>query len=392
MKICLFLLSEGLGGAENVVFYLAKFFRCKGHDVALVVNDEIHERFTEIPGLEIINIGPVFEYPVFLKKNFNVDLPSFLVKNKKISKGVDIFLKPVFVHLNFLKIKHQVIQSLARLNPEVIHFHNPRIFELYYHIYRELPYQKVYTAHGIDFKKIIHPVDYIIEMNKKKLLNSFNKVTTVSQFTRNSIQKSVAREIVVIENGIDYAYLKQVRESPEDARETKKLFLLFPGGSKENKGGHLLLNVMKILERQNCPVHLYYAGDLPEDGSEIRDFPNVTFTDFLSHGDYIRLLHTCDCLILLSRTEAFPIAILEAMALGKGIITTPAGGIPEYFYDGVNVVFTPRREEDILATIESLVENPEKIDLLSRNNIEDARRFDWTRVTEKYLHLYTTET
>ena len=45
-----------------------------------------------------------------------------------------------------------------------------------------------------------------------------------------------------------------------------------------------------------------------------------------------------------------PIAILEAMSLGKAIVTTNVGGVAEWLRDGVNALLVPPENSLALAT------------------------------------------
>jgi glycosyltransferase involved in cell wall biosynthesis len=62
-----------------------------------------------------------------------------------------------------------------------------------------------------------------------------------------------------------------------------------------------------------------------------------------------RLLASADALVLLSETEGLPLVLLEAYALGKPVITTPVGGIPDVFVDGTNGFLVRPGEIDGLA-------------------------------------------
>ncbi len=48
MNICLLLISDGWGGAEAVVYELAKHLRDKGENVSLILNQEINQYFSNI--------------------------------------------------------------------------------------------------------------------------------------------------------------------------------------------------------------------------------------------------------------------------------------------------------------------------------------------------------
>jgi O-antigen biosynthesis protein len=62
----------------------------------------------------------------------------------------------------------------------------------------------------------------------------------------------------------------------------------------------------------------------------------VEFIGERNHSDTLELLASSDALICSSRDETMPITILEAMSLGKIVISTDVGGIAEWLRDGMN--------------------------------------------------------
>ena len=77
--------------------------------------------------------------------------------------------------------------------------------------------------------------------------------------------------------------------------------------------------------------------------------------------DKIDLFKSAAALLLPSYTENFPVVVVEAAAFGLPIITTPVGAIPEYFKDGISVIYvTPRNPKQILNAVMALYLNKEK--------------------------------
>ncbi|MEN3371368.1 MAG: hypothetical protein V7609_3511 [Verrucomicrobiota bacterium] len=69
----------------------------------------------------------------------------------------------------------------------------------------------------------------------------------------------------------------------------------------------------------------------------------------LEHADALILLNEADVLVLPSRDETMPIAILEAMGLGKAVVSTNVGGIREWLRDGLNGLLVAKENPDELA-------------------------------------------
>ncbi len=98
---------------------------------------------------------------------------------------------------------------------------------------------------------------------------------------------------------------------------------------------------------------------------------NVLLGDELEHDEALAVTAATDVLICASRDETMPIAILEAMSLGKAIITTNVGGTSEWLRDGFNSLIVPVDDSAALArAIERCAEEPRLLESLGK----EARR------------------
>ena len=102
--------------------------------------------------------------------------------------------------------------------------------------------------------------------------------------------------------------------------------------------------------------------------------PNVQLIEALDHHAATSLLNEADILLCPSRDETMPIVILEAMSLGKVVISTDVGGVTEWVRDGMNGLVIPRENPDALATaIARCVDEPA---LMQRLSAAASRTFD----------------
>lgn len=76
---------------------------------------------------------------------------------------------------------------------------------------------------------------------------------------------------------------------------------------------------------------------------------NTQLIEALDHAEATALLNQADAVILPSRDETMPIVILEAMGLGKGVISTDVGGVREWVQDEMNGMVVARENPDELA-------------------------------------------
>ncbi|NLS92709.1 MAG: glycosyltransferase family 4 protein [Planctomycetaceae bacterium] len=87
-----------------------------------------------------------------------------------------------------------------------------------------------------------------------------------------------------------------------------------------------------------------------------RHRPNsVEFVEEMGHREAMVALAKADILVLPSYTEGFPNVVLEAMTLGKAIVATRVGAIPEMLADGRGLLVSPRSAADLAAAIAHLL-------------------------------------
>lgn len=92
------------------------------------------------------------------------------------------------------------------------------------------------------------------------------------------------------------------------------------------------------------------AGDGPERGRLDRLIAGVDGVELLgSRGDVPELMVACDAVALLSQAEALPMSILEAMALGRPVVTSDVGGAGEAVVDGETGIVVPAGDTDAAA-------------------------------------------
>jgi glycosyltransferase involved in cell wall biosynthesis len=72
--------------------------------------------------------------------------------------------------------------------------------------------------------------------------------------------------------------------------------------------------------------------------------------------------------------EGIPVALMEAMASGKAVVSTTLSGIPELVENGTSGVLVPPGDSKALArALRSLLENPERARILGQRAQEKVR-------------------
>jgi len=105
--------------------------------------------------------------------------------------------------------------------------------------------------------------------------------------------------------------------------------------------------------------------------------------------DVRRVLSTVDVVIHPSQAEACPLAVLEAMAVGKPVIATRVGGIVNVVTDGKDGVLVERAAEDMSLVLTRLLgDEEERRRLGAEARRTAAQRFTLSRMVADHEELY----
>jgi len=95
------------------------------------------------------------------------------------------------------------------------------------------------------------------------------------------------------------------------------------------------------------------------------------------------LMGAADAVCLASDAEGVPMAILEAMALGRPVVATDVGGVSEAVESGVTgLLVPPNRPAQLAAAFEQLVFDPELRERLGAAGRQWATRNCWMKSAE----------
>jgi len=230
-------------------------------------------------------------------------------------------------------------QIVSTFSPDVIHSHRYKENILGSLIVRNRPHTRsVRTVHGdqeigmpwwrID-KRLIHALDRYCGNQIQ------DRIIAVSEELGEKLKRIYkAKKITVIENGID------IEEVQKASRQTVTL----PGPNNRIKLAvicrlvpvkrvDIFLEIIKLLDQQQPDKYsAYIFGDGPLEAGLIQKAQTMN----ISHCSYFMgfktnipaYLNQIDCLLITSDHEGLPMNALEALALGKPIITHAVGGLP----------------------------------------------------------------
>jgi glycosyltransferase involved in cell wall biosynthesis len=192
-----------------------------------------------------------------------------------------------------------------------------------------------------------------------------------------------------------------------DERTTKKLVSIQPYGSMKDskvvvcvasmraeKDHMTLLKGFAKLIKKVSGAQLLLVGDGPlrpqlEEFCAQQGLRSVKFLGNLRHRNLLECVSGSDVFALTSSEEGMPTAVVEALALGKPVVATSVGGIPEVVKDGENgILIPPRSPSGVAKALEALLTDVGLRKRLGKVASESVKNYSWSKIAEKYEETY----
>lgn len=186
---------------------------------------------------------------------------------------------------------------------------------------------------------------------------------------RDSLRRYPGR-IVTIRNGVachvDPVAVAAVR--PELGIDADTPLVVHVGNIREGKGHDTLVDATeRLVERgfEGLVTSIGVAHD-PAELDRLRQRTRTLDLDrylrFMGRrSDAVAFTAACDVYVNPSDFEGLPVAVLEAMSLGRPVVATAVGGVPTVIDDGVTGVLVPPGAPDAIATeVEALLADRER--------------------------------
>ncbi len=184
--------------------------------------------------------------------------------------------------------------------------------------------------------------------------------------------------------------------SEEPAGETGPLRFLLLGSLEGRKGQDVFAQALRLLPSSlQKQAEFQIAGRVMDSEFAVKVYglaqgvETLKITGEIEHAAALALLEAADVLVCASRDEAMPVTILEAMSLGKTILSTTAGGVPEYIRDGENgLLVRPERAAELAGAIERLIADRDLARALGRKaRATFEEQFSMDRFGEDFSRL-----
>jgi glycosyltransferase involved in cell wall biosynthesis len=269
--------------------------------------------------------------------------------------------------------------ELIRFRPNLIHLHSSADASfvrkaILLWVSRLAGFPVVLHMHGSDFQDFYDSSPTMLRAAIRASLCRANAVVALGDAWAARL-RTIAPEarIVVIPNAVRPA--RPVRQ-PEPGQPVRVVFL---GRIGDRKGSFRLLHAWAALDAPAAALTIVGDGDVERAQRLIAELglqDQVEVRDWLSPDSVGELLNLCHILVLPSRQEGQPMAVLEAMARGLCIVASDVGGLAEMIGGGCGVIVSP---DDVGSIADGLRLAIEDSELRRRYG---AAAFD--RIAERY--------
>lgn len=270
---------------------------------------------------------------------------------------------------------------------DVIHLLNP-------HVRKLLP--------ELQGKVVISSIHHVIDWEKIAPLTQTDAVMVVSQeWKEYLLEKNISEnKIFVFNNGVDISKFQPLQNKKEVRRKLRinsELFLLgfsakFTSNACDRKGVQIFLQAIKEVNKKNrLAIVITGPGwedaieELTECGIETYYYP------FLPERLMPTFYNSLDAYIVTAKIEGGPVPLLESIACGTPIITTPVGIAKDFIQHNINGIVTPK--DNVQATSQAILELMHSDELrvcLANSGLHTVRSsLTWDKTLAGIENLYT---
>jgi len=323
--------------------------------------------------------------PVPIQRIYRIYNPFSALKLKKVLKS----FKPDIVHLHFIfgNTSASILACLKNV-PTVMTVHCATLMRP-----NDINFDPTICKHGPrDYcKKCAGTIKYFFNRIKYNLYNK--NLSNIDLFLANSnfIERDLRAENIfrarTVHLGINLLNYSTISEGNN---------LLYVGRLDRQKGIEFLLRAMSLIIKEFPMTRLDIIGDGPEKKKlkqaikELEIENNITFVGWVQNNSTEKYYNKSTIVVVPSVwEEPFGLVGIEAMSVGRPVIASRVGGIPEWLDDGeTGFLVDPGNPEQIAEKVIQLLSNRELLKQMGKNARKKAEQFSIEKHADKIEKVY----
>lgn len=287
-----------------------------------------------------------------------------------------------------------IFNKLAK-EVDIIHYHFPNPFADMLHFICRIDKPTILTYHSDIIKQRL--MLHFYRPMKLLFMKSVGHIvaTSPNYFATSDLLQKFSEKVSVIPIGIDTKFYPK----PSDERlkywseRFDEPFFFFVGAMRYYKGLHIALNAIKNTELQLVIAGINGIEKELKSHASSQNISNVSFVGQISEEDKVCLLRLCKGFVFPShlRSEAFGIALLEAAAFGKPLISCEIGTGTTFINksDKTGIVVNPGSSAELRQAMRYLLQNPVLANEMGQNAKKRALElFTAEKQALSYINLY----
>jgi glycosyltransferase involved in cell wall biosynthesis len=295
----------------------------------------------------------------------------------------------------------RLARYLSHKRMEILHTHlfDPSVVGLTAGMLARTP-ARVLTRHYSDYHTRIRRRAHVaLDRMCTRLAQAVIAVSAHTAEHLVSVEGAPREKVHTILNGIDFARVKPSPQAWQHVRsglgvESDHLILVMARLHPEKGHTYLFQALPGIRERVGRRLLVLLAGTGPYEVSYREEVARLGCEDIVRflgfRHDAADLMVASDLVVLPSEAEAFGLVLAEALFLGRPVVATRAGGIPEIVDDGVDGILVSPAEPQALedAVVRLLTDDALRKSMGHKGRKKVAKRFRFDRMMGEYETLY----
>ncbi|PWH12789.1 MAG: hypothetical protein DDG60_11745 [Anaerolineae bacterium] len=322
----------------------------------------------------------------------------YTVKNRHLKKSGRLSVQNLLLAISQYT---RFLLMFLKTRPHIVHIHTSQglawLKDTFYILLSKLLGAKVVLhIHAADFNDLYDQKNRALQQYTRWVMGLSDMVISVSETWKQRLQGIIPGDkICALPNCIN------VKAFPDYAtEEIHQVQAMFIGSIGLRKGAFDLIEALGRLKLAGHVLPTCIAGYEESEGllekararvQELGLNEMCRLPGTVQGQEKKELFAQSHLFILPSYNEGLPMAILEGMAAGMAIVSTPVGGIPEVVHDGYNGFLVP--PGDVRALAEKLIflaTNPHLCRLMGTRSREIVETLDVTPYVERLMAVYRT--
>jgi glycosyltransferase involved in cell wall biosynthesis len=282
--------------------------------------------------------------------------------------------------------------------PDIIHAHSRfldsviianKIFKRY-----KVPY--IFTEHSsFHQREIVTKKEYQIYI---QLINNSNRWIVVGEslgkFIIHKLEElrfKINKPFTVVPNILDKNFISSI-DVPQKIDSYQNFSFLNVASLDLNKNHALLLESFAEISKRYKNVKLKIAGVGPQienllNKKNILGLDNVEFLGGLNRDEVVNEIKQANCFVLSSKIETFGVVLIEAMSIGRPVISTRCGGPNDIVNQQNGILVEPNNIQELANAMCEMINNYSQYNLnaISKSCIEN---YGPKAIGKKLIQIY----